>query len=310
MAVVGMILHHGREQAAELARDAAAWLAERGHEVRLPLRDAGVAGLPELGSTEDTFSRGLDVAVSLGGDGTMLRTVDLVAGEGVPVVGVNVGQLGYLTEVEPPGLRMALKRFLAGSYEVEERMLLQVTVEAAHRSPTDAVTVDPTDAAPADPAADGRGRGDGGSFLALNEAVLEKTPMGHTVRLGVSIDGEAFTPYAADGLIVATPTGSTAYAFSARGPIVEPTHRCLLMTPVSPHMLFDRSLIFAPDARVRIEVVGDRPATLSVDGHNLGMLRRGDAVTCTAAAGSARFVTFGPRNFLRILKSKFGLSDR
>jgi len=134
--------------------------------------------------------------------------------------------------------------------------------------------------------------------------------MGHTVRLGVSIDGEAFTPYAADGLIVATPTGSTAYAFSARGPIVEPTHRCLLMTPVSPHMLFDRSLVFAPDARVRIEVVGDRPATLSVDGHNLGTLRRGDAVTCTAATGSARFVTFGPRNFLRILKTKFGLSDR
>ena len=131
MAVVGMILHHGREHAAELARDAAAWLGERGHEVRLPLRDAGVAGLPDLGSAEGTFARGLDLAISVGGDGTMLRTVDLVAGEGVPVVGVNVGQLGYLSEVEPPGLRMALKRFLAGSYEVEERMLLEVTVDAA-----------------------------------------------------------------------------------------------------------------------------------------------------------------------------------
>ncbi len=305
MAVVGMILHHERDQAAELARDAAAWLAERGHEVRLPLRDAGIAGLADLGSAEDTFARGLDLAVSLGGDGTMLRTVDLVAGEGVPVVGVNVGQLGYLTEVEPPGLRMALKRFLAGSFEVEERMLLQVTVDAAHLLSGE----DGDD--PSDPEAKrGRSRDGGASVLALNEAVLEKTPMGHTVRLGVSIDGEAFTPYAADGLIVATPTGSTAYAFSARGPIVEPTHRCLLMTPVSPHMLFDRSLIFAPDARVRIEVVGDRPATLSVDGHNLGTLRRGDAVTCTGASGSARFVTFGPRNFLRILKTKFGLSDR
>jgi NAD+ kinase len=304
MAVVGMILHHEREQAAELARDAAAWLGDRGHEVRLPLRDAGIAGLPDLGSAEDTFARGLDLAVSLGGDGTMLRTVDLVAGEGVPVVGVNVGQLGYLTEVEPPGLRMALKRFLAGSFEVEERMLLQVTVDAARPIAGDGVG----DAGEAGALA--RLDADGQSFLALNEAVLEKTPMGHSVRLGVSIDGEAFTPYAADGLIVATPTGSTAYAFSARGPIVEPTHRCLLMTPVSPHMLFDRSLVFAPDARVRIEVVGDRPATLSVDGHNLGTLRRGDAVTCTAATGSARFVTFGPRNFLRILKTKFGLSDR
>ena len=300
MATVGILLHHERDQAAELARDAADWLGERGHEVRLPLRDAGIAGLASLGVAEAEFPRALDLAVSIGGDGTMLRTVDLVAADGVPVVGVNVGQLGYLTEVEPPGLRMALKRFLAGSYEVEERMLLRIGVETARPLP--------------EVVGDGGGRsghrGDPATFLALNEAVLEKTPMGHTVRLGVSIDGEMFTPYAADGLIVATPTGSTAYAFSARGPIVEPTHRCLLMTPVSPHMLFDRSLVLAPDARLRIEVLGDRPATLSVDGHNLGTLHRGDAVTMTAATPSARFVTFGPRNFLRILKSKFGLADR
>jgi NAD+ kinase len=289
VAVVGILLHHEREQAAELARDAASWLGERGHEVRLPLRDAGIAGLSALGVAEGDLASGLDLALSLGGDGTVLRTVDLVAAEGVPVVGVNVGQLGYLTEVEPPGLRMALKRFLAGSFEVEERMLLRVEVD--------------TEQALGD-------RAERASLLALNEAVLEKTPMGHTVRLGVSIDGEMFTPYAADGLIVATPTGSTAYAFSARGPIVEPTHRCLLMTPVSPHMLFDRSLVLAPEARLRIEVVGDRPATLSLDGHNLGTLYRGDAITTTGAGMSARFVTFGPRNFLRILKSKFGLADR
>jgi NAD+ kinase len=296
MAVVGIIVHHERDQAAELARDAAAWLGERGHEVRLPLRDAGIAGLATAGSAEADFARGLDVAVSLGGDGTVLRTVDLVASDGVPIIGVNVGQLGYLTEVEPHGLRMALKRFLAGSYEVEERMLLRVSVDAPRF----------------EPAADVDRRSSAGtrSYLALNEAVLEKTPMGHTVRLGVSIDGETFTPYAADGLIVATPTGSTAYAFSARGPIVEPTHRCLLMTPVSPHMLFDRSLVLAPAARVRIEVAGDRSATLSVDGHNLGTLARGDAIVCTASELTARFVAFGPRDFLRILKTKFGLSDR
>jgi NAD+ kinase len=303
MAVIGMVLHHERPQAADLSRDAAAWLVERGHEVRLPLRDAGIAGLASHGVPEQTFARGLGLAVSIGGDGTMLRTVDLVAGDAVPVVGVNVGQLGYLTEIEPGGIRMALKRFLAGSYEIEERMLLQVEIDAPSFEAGSEIGV-PGQPSPMRRTSDGR------SFVALNEAVLEKTPMGHTVRLGVSIDGETFTPYAADGLIVATPTGSTAYAFSARGPIVEPTHRCLLMTPVSPHMLFDRSLVLAPAARVRIEVVGDRSATLSVDGHNLGTLRRGDAVTCTAASLSARFVTFGPRDFLRILKAKFGLSDR
>ena len=106
--------------------------------------------------------------------------------------------------------------------------------------------------------------------------------MGHTVRLAVDVDGEFFTTYAADGLIVATPTGSTAYAFSARGPIVAPTHRALLLTPVSPHMLFDRTLVLDPAARLRLEVHGHRAATLSVDGRNLGELDEGDAITCTA----------------------------
>lgn len=285
MATVGIIVHHEREQAAELARDAADWLEERGHTVVMPVRDAGLAGRTELGVPELTFGRNLDVALSLGGDGTMLRAVSLVGPEPTPIIGVNVGQLGYLSEVEPAGMRMALKRFLAGSYEVEERMMLDVHVEA--------------EAFEAGP-----------QHTALNEAVLEKTPMGHTVRLGVSVDGERFLTYAADGLIVATPTGSTAYAFSARGPIVEPTHRALQLTPVSPHMLFDRSLLLAPAAVVRIEVLGHRPATLSVDGSNLGTLRRGDAVSYTASETTARIVAFGPRHFLRILKSKFGLSDR
>ena len=287
MASVGVVIHPERELAAELARDAAGWLTERGHDVRLPLADAGIAKLQELGVPEALFSRGLDVAVCLGGDGTMLRTVDLVAADGVPVVGVNVGQLGYLTEVEPQGLRMALKRFLAGSYEVEERMLIQVTVDSAEPTEIEERT-----------------------HLALNEVVLEKTPMGHTVRLGVSVDGDFFTPYAADGLIVSTPTGSTAYAFSARGPIVAPTHRCLLLTPVSPHMLFDRSLVLDPAASVRLEVLGNRPATLSVDGRTLATLDGGDSITVTAAAKAARLVMFGQRDFLRILKTKFGLSDR
>jgi NAD+ kinase len=287
VAAFGMILHHEREQAAELARDAASWLIERGHEVRLPLEDSGVAKLPELGFPESTFARGLDVVVSLGGDGTMLRSIELVAAEGVPVIGVNVGQLGYLTEVEPQGLRMALKRFLAGSYEVEERMLVDVAVESQGLE------------AEAE-----------SGHLAFNEAVLEKTPMGHTVRLGVSVDGDFFTTYAADGLIVATPTGSTAYSFSARGPIVAPTHRCLLLTPVAPHMMFDRTLVLDPTATLRLEVIGHRAATLSVDGRTLATLEEGDAITCTAASTGARLVMFGQRDFLRILKSKFGLSDR
>ena len=196
-----------------------------------PLHDAAIAGLPDLGVRRGRPSLEASTWPSASAATAPCCDVDLVRPRACRCIGVNVGQLGYLTEVEPASLRMALKRFLAGSYDVEERMMLDVTVEAAGFE--------------AEPC-----------HLALNEAVLEKTPMGHTVRLGVSVDGEPFTTYAADGLIVATPTGSTAYAFSARGPIVEPTHRCLLLTPVSPHMLFDRSLVLAPDRHVRIEVLG------------------------------------------------------
>jgi NAD+ kinase len=284
VATIGFVLHHERPQAAELARSATDWLRAKGHAVRLPDPDGAIAGLGDLVCDEASFAPGLDLAVSLGGDGTMLRTVDLVANDGVPILGVNVGQLGYLTTIEPERLLDALERFLAGDGTVEERMLLTVRVEPSEGEPV--------------------------SHLAFNEAVLEKTPMGHTVRLAVSVDGEFFTTYAADGLIVATPTGSTAYAFSARGPIVAPTHRALLLTPVSPHMLFDRTLVLDPDAELRILVQGHRRATLSVVGRNLGELGEGDAIMCTAAPRTARLVTFGDRDFLQILKTKFGLNDR
>lgn len=282
MITAGLVLHAERAEAMAIAVDVATWLVDRGHDVRLLGPDAERAGLGELGVSEDGFGAGLDVAISLGGDGTMLRTVELVGPESVPVIGINVGQLGYLTEVDPDGARMAVKRFLSGAYDIEERMLLSVHLEGRESS----------------------------EFVALNEVVIEKTPSGHTVRLAVSVDGEFFTTYAADGLIVATPTGSTAYSFSARGPIVAPTHRCLVLTPVSPHMLFDRTLVLDPHTAVRLEVVGHRPATVSADGRNLATLRPGDALVCTASPRTARLVTFGDHDFLAILKTKFGLADR
>lgn len=282
MVTAGFVLHGERDRAASITHDLASWLIQRGHDVRVPEDDAARLGLDEHGVAEEHFADGLDVAVSLGGDGTMLRTVELVAGAGIPVIGINVGQLGYLTEVDPDGARMAIKRYLAGAYEIEERMLLATRIDGPETS----------------------------EHVALNEAVIEKTPLGHTVRLAVSVDGEYFTTYAADGLIVATPTGSTAYSFSARGPIVAPMHRCLVLTPVSPHMLFDRTLVLDPHSTVHLEVVGHRPATVSADGRNLGTLRPGDSLTCTASPRTARLVTFGEHDFLGILKSKFGLSDR
>ena len=147
-----------------------------------------------------------------------------------------------------------------------------------------------------------------GSGHGLNELVVERT--GHTIRLGLSFDGSFFTSYAADGLIVATPTGSTAYAFSARGPIVDALHRSLQITPVSAHMLFDRTLVVGPETEITLEVLGDRLATCTVDGREVAPLDRGDLVVCTASERTARLVTFGERGFEWVLKAKFGLEDR
>jgi NAD+ kinase len=284
VAAVGLLVHHAQADATRLAREAAAWLLERGHDVRLPDTDAAVTGLEQHACPLEAFTKGLELVISLGGDGTMLRAVDLVADDDVPVLGVNLGHLGYLTEVEPAQLQDALTKFFAGEHHIDYRMRMAVEVSSSAVEP--------------------------GVRPALNEAVLSRTPIGQIARVLVTVDGEPFTTYSADGVIVATPTGSTAYAWSAGGPLVDPSHKALLLTPVAAHMLFDRSLVLPPTACIRLEVADDRPVDLSVDGRSLGTLTEGDTIVCTAAPNPARLVTFGRRSFLGILKAKFGLAER
>lgn len=286
MSAVGLIVHENRPEAAALARQAAAWLAAHGHEVRLPKDDAEAVGLLELSCDPDDLAAGLDLVLTLGGDGTILRAVRLVSRAGVPILGVNLGRLGYLADLEPEVLEEALERFLAGDYAIEERMMVAATVERAGGPPSVAA----------------------GEMWALNEVVVERPAAGHTVRVAVSVDGRFWTNYAADGLIVATPTGSTAYAFSAGGPVVSPNVRALLMTPVSAHLSFARSLVVDAGDPVRVEVT-DRPALLVVDGREMGLLDRGDAVVCTEAPARARFVALGARDFYGVIKAKFGVAD-
>src|SRR5437588_1502450 len=130
MAAFALVVHRQRGEAVRVARETATWLSERGHEVRLPLDDAGLVDVPECGVEAEKLAAGLDLAISLGGDGTMLRAVELVSREGVPVLGVNVGRLGYLTHLEAAQVPAALELFLGGAYQVEERMTLAVEVEA------------------------------------------------------------------------------------------------------------------------------------------------------------------------------------
>jgi len=281
---VVIVAHPQRHDAGELARLAVTELRRIGLEAWVNSEDAAALGVDDLG--DDRPVGDADLVVSLGGDGTMLRTVQLLDGAPTPVLGVNLGALGYLTEVEPPDLLDALRRVRRGpddgGWRLDERLMLDV---AARGSVT-------------------------GTWRALNEAVVEKLHAGHTVRLLASIDGVPFTSFAADGLIVATPTGSTAYSLSARGPVVSPRHRALLLTPVAPHMLFDRTLVLDPSETIEIAVAGERPAELAVDGQQVGTLVEGDVVRCTPSEATARFVRFGELRYHQILKAKFGLMDR
>jgi NAD+ kinase len=271
---VALVVNTSRPAAKELAEESRLWWEEHGYSV-----------VVDYGSGNSGISEGdLDFAVSLGGDGTMLRTVQLVLDRRVPVLGVNLGNLGYLTQVEPSGIAGAYARLVAGEYEVEERMTLEVTVGAAG--------------------------GPQQKLVALNEVAVEKEGPGHTIRVAVAIAKRPFLTYVADGIIIATPTGSTAYNLSARGPIVSPRLRAIIVTPISPHMLFDRSLVLEPEETVSLRLLNGRGAVLSVDGSVLVPLSPDESVETAAGERPARVVRFERPDFHAILRAKFGLTDR
>ncbi len=279
MAKIGLAPHAERPQATDIAKETALWLESQGHTAYV---------FPEVPGALEGPERldGLDLMVSLGGDGTMLRAVSMVVGKDVPVLGVNFGRFGYLTAAEPDGLHAAIERFLAGDYVLERRMTLDTLVlpEGSRVA---------------------RSRS-----TAINDVVLSRPSNAHTVHVRVAIAGRQFLSYAADAMIVSSATGSTGYNFSARGPIVSPKLRCLVVTPVSPHMLFDRSLVLDSGDEVALRVEGCADAELAIDGDARGKVAVGERVVCRAGAHDALLVSFGERSFETVLKSKFRLSDR
>lgn len=277
---LGIVVHQHRPAAIDYAKRALEWAADNDVTLSLPATDAELLGRSELGSDESGFGPGLDAGLSVGGDGTMLRTIDMLAPHGVPVLGINAGTLGYLTEIDPPDLESALDSWLKGELEIQDRMMLEVSKNEVHLG------------------------------VALNELVVERAQSGRTVALKTSISGRVFTTYFADGLIVGTPTGSTAYSLSAGGPIVEPDFEAILVTPVAPHMVFDRSLVLAPSTEVELQVEGYRSAAVTLDGRQIALLEPGEKVLCKTSSIRAKFLVTGERNFHAILKEKFGLTGR
>jgi NAD+ kinase len=287
MATVTFLVHPERADALALASDTAEWLTKRGDVARI-LQFSGPDRVAEAGVEVDLGAvdlAGTDVAVSLGGDGTFLRVVRLAAQADIPVLGVNFGRLGYLPDLGPDQVRGALRKVLEGKAAIEERCALEVSI--SDRSTPDDVS----------------------TLLALNEVVIEKIDFGHTVRLATTIDGEQALTYSADGLIIATPTGSTAYNLSAGGPILAPTLRAMVVTPVAPHFSLDRSLVLTEDQCVAVEVAPDRNGVLVIDGQEIGRLQPGAVITCRVTKHPVRVVRNEPHTFGTILRFRL-LADR
>ena len=261
---VAIVVHDGKPKAVELEKELLAVLGDRG----IAIVDAGA-----------------DLVVSLGGDGTVLRAARHAHESDAPLLAVNLGHLGYLTEVEAGAAQEALERVFAGDFSLEERMML---------------------ACEADPG------GGTKSFVGLNEVLVERTSRFRLVQLEVRVGGERLATFNADGVIVATPTGSTAYALSAGGPIVSPRAQCLVVVPVSPHMIFSRSVILAPDETVEITVGGgndDRAheAAVVLDGAEGANVGQGGTVIVRRHERPLRLVRLAGPGFLERLRIKLDL---
>ena len=246
-------------------------------QAELMARQAEDAGLEAwLGSTWDVDGvtseiAHLDLLVTLGGDGSILRAARMACETGVPVLGVNMGRLGFLSELQPDQWVTALSRLLSGDYWIEERMMLYAEY---HRGDTCR-----------------------GQYEALNDVVVSRGSLARIVRLETDIDGSDLTTCAADGLIVSTPTGSTAYALAAGGPILPPELKNILLIPIAAHLSMDRAIVLARGAVVKVQVRTDHQAILTVDGQFEYELLDGDWVTIEASRHASRFVRMQDRPY-------------
>ncbi len=224
------------------------------------------------------LARAADLLLVFGGDGTMLRATRDIAGSNTPLLGINIGGLGFLTAVPSGELSSALSRVWKGEFKYESRALIEVS---------------------------GRCNGKPVRETALNDIVVSRGALSRLIGLDVSVDGEMVTHYRCDGLILSSPTGSTAYSLSAGGAVVFPTAEVFALTPICPHALSNRSLIFPLSSIIRVTASSPSPATLlSVDGQVVAGLDAGDAVTIRRSRHTFRLMHLADSSFLKTLRHK------
>jgi NAD+ kinase len=275
---VGLVLHPERDSA-EAVDAVLAWAARRQIAVLGIEAEIGRLNCAAVPVTEEELGRRCDLVVSLGGDGTMLRAMRLADRQRAPVLGVNLGKLGFLAEVDVPGLPGALSAIDSKQFTIEPRLAIDGVLGSQ------AVT-------------------------AFNDVAVARVPGHGSAIVAVHVDGQPFVSYAADAVVVATPTGSTAYSFSAGGPIVSPTVEALLITPAAPHSAYNRGVVISAGESVMLEIL---PASgrlaVEVDGLVAGYTSPGERISLRPRPAAARVVRLGSTTFYQRARRKLRLTD-
>jgi len=276
---VGLIGNSEKAAGADSVRKAARLIQRAGRRVFCDATTARMAGLKERVCPDAaTLAESVDLLVVFGGDGTMLRVARDIAGSDTPLLGINIGGLGFLTAVPSDEMNRALKHVWRGEFKFESRALIEVSGHCQGRRIHE---------------------------TALNDIVISRGAISRLIKLDVSVDGELVTRYHGDGLIISSPTGSTAYSLAAGGAIVLPTAEVFALTPICPHTLSNRPLILPLSSTIRVKAVSPAPATiLSADGQFVAGLNAGDEVTIRRSRSTVRLMHLADSSFLEALRRK------
>ena len=277
---IGIVGNPGKLSALKLAGDLSKWLGKKGIKVFISRDCAGKLFDKKLVVENEVLLSNADILIALGGDGTLLSAARLVSSSSIPILGVNLGGLGFLTEVNSSRVYEVLEQVLNNKFSVENRMLISGYVLR-------------------------KGKGKVFSFSALNDAVITTEAIARVLKLETSIDKQYVTTYVADGLIISTPTGSTAYSLSAGGPIVHPVLKAILITPICPHTLTNRPIIVSEKSSISIKPIFEiNKIALTIDGQIKFNLLHFDKLVIKKASYALKLISLKENDFFAILRKK------
>ena len=310
---VGIIANPARPAVAGLIPELVRQVSSRSGKPTLAAGLAATAGEEEARGecvavdSDERAVEDVDWVIAIGGDGTLLKTARLVGASGTPILGVNTGKLGFMMQTTPDDLDDALERVFEGRYTLDKRLVLQGRI--ANGPLVDAASAGA--GASAGAASAGADQVAAGTFSALNDIVIDKGAICRVIELGIYINDEYVNDVMADGLIVSTPTGSTAYSLAAGGPILAPDMEAIVVSPICPHTLSNRAMVLAARDRIRIEVRADHPdLLLTVDGQENVVIQPGSTVELYRAEHTIHLIRFTDRSFYDVLRTKLKWGER